>query len=261
MNYAPMQGSAQYSMADSDYNSGGCGMGGGCGSAGYSGGYGGLDSIGSGSCGDGCETACETGGCNGGTYFSIFAGLSDMDTQNSNGFQRNLQINFDQGYAAGGAVGRRLTRAVRAELEYVYRSQTPDAINFNGNEQNNISGQQSSHAGMMNVIYDLVIGNGNIVPYIGGGVGVAGVDSQIRYGGMGSTLDGDDSGIAYQWMAGLTYRAQPNMEMFVEYRFFEIDDPKLNRFGGPPVNGAPANIILNSEYVSNDIFAGIRFNW
>jgi hypothetical protein len=51
------------------------------------------------------------------------------------------------------------------------------------------------------------------------------------------------------------------MEMFVEYRFFEIDDPKLNRFGGPTINGATPNIILNSEYISNDILAGIRFNY
>jgi hypothetical protein len=62
-------------------------------------------------------------------------------------------------------------------------------------------------------------------------------------------------------MAGLNYRTRPNMEMFVEYRFFEIDDPKLNRFGGPTINGATPNIILNSEYISNDILAGIRFNY
>ncbi len=225
---------------------GGCGIGGGC------------DSTGEGACNPCGETTCCSGG---GTYFSIFGGLADIDSQNSTGLQRDLQIQFDQGYGIGGAIGRRVSRCLRSELEYVYRSQNPGAVEFNGNLQNNISGQQNSHAGMFNLICDLMIAKGNLVPYLGAGIGVASIDSQVRYGTMGSTLDGDDSAFAVQWMAGLTYRARPNMEMFVEYRFFEIEDPKLNRFGGPPINGAPANIILDSEYISNDIFTGIRFNF
>lgn len=252
---------------------GGMVMGGGCDSGGIGGGSmaygggssvlsGGCDSIGCGDCFDGCDTGCcSTGCCGGGTYFSIFAGVADLDRQISTGYQRDLQIDYDQGYGIGGAIGRRVGRFFRTEVEYVYRSQTPGIVNFNGVPQGNISGQQSSHAGMMNLVYDMIIGNGNLVPYLGGGLGVAGVDSQVRYGNMGATLNGDDTGLAFQWMAGLTYRARPNMEMFVEYRFFEVDNPKLNRFGGPPVNGGPTNLILDSEYVSNDIFAGLRFNW
>ncbi len=254
MNY-PMQGPA---MA--------CDSGGGCDSSvggnffsngsGFDGGLSGP------CCGSGCGDVC----CKG-SYFTMFVGSSEMDDQTSTGYQRDLNIDFNQGYAIGGAIGRRVCRNVRMELEYAFRSQTPDTVVFNGNPQNNVRGLQNSHAGMLNVAYDMLLGAGKFVPYIGGGIGVASVDSRVRYGNGVATLDGDDSGVAYQWMAGLSYRARPNMEMFVEYRFFEVDDPKLNRFGGPAIGtGGPStmanpNILLESEYISQDIFAGIRFNY
>ena len=59
---------------------GGCGFGGGC------------ESSGAAACSPCGETACCSSG---GTYFSIFGGLADIDSQNSTGFQRDLQIQFD----------------------------------------------------------------------------------------------------------------------------------------------------------------------
>ncbi|MEM9411419.1 MAG: outer membrane beta-barrel protein [Planctomycetota bacterium] len=207
-------------------------------------------------CGDmGCGTGC-------GTYFSFFGGYTEMDPQNSTGFERDLLIDFDEGYAVGLAVGRRIGRNLRSELEYTFRAQTASAVNFNGNNVGNVGGFQNSHAGMLNFTYDLVFGQGNFVPYLGGGIGVASIDSNVRYGTGVASLDGDDSSVAYQWMAGLSYRARPNMETFVEYRFFEIDDPKINRFGGPALGTmANPNVLLNSEYISNDILFGLRFNY
>lgn len=227
---------------------------------------GGQSYFNAGDCGvNGCDSSgmdggcCDSDGSCAGRYFSVFGGLADLDSQRSTGFNRNLLVAFDEGYALGGALGRRVGRFFRTELEYCYRSQDPGNVIFNGNNFQNLSGNQNSHTGMYNLFFDMIIGHGNLVPYIGGGVGVGFIDSNIDFGP--GELDGDDTALALQWMAGLSYRARPNMEIFVEYRFFEMEDPKLNYFGAPPIGFQTPNILLNSEYQSTDVFAGFRFNF
>ena len=272
----PGSAAPQFASGGCDSGSCGVGVGGGCGvDGGFLGNGCGVDggmiggcssgSCGSGGCGLGGKVFGSCGNAGGeccGTYFTIFAGYAELDDQPSTGINRNLLIDFNPGYAVGGAIGRRLGRNLRMELEYTFRHQTPEVVQFNGNFPGNIDGLQTSHAGMMNFVYDLVFGNGRIVPYLGGGIGVASVDSRVSYGSGVATLNGDDTGIAYQWMAGVSLRTRPNMEWFAEYRFFEIDDPKLNRFGGPAIGSVPnPNVLLDSEYISQDIMVGLRFNF
>ncbi len=267
-------GCSGYGMGGGGCDAGGCSAniggdmmlgadyGGGFGGGGYA--DGGFDGgISGGGCGGIAGGLAGIGGCRGGgTYFTAIGGGIEMDRQRSTAIGRDLSIDFNQGWAIGGAIGRRVGRNLRSEIEYVFRNQTPEVIGFNGNAVGNIRGFQNSHAAMLNFAYDLVFGNGRIVPYVGGGVGVASIDSRVQYGPGVAALDGDDASVAYQWMAGISFRARPNMEMFVEYRFFEIDDPKLNRFGGPAVGAAAnPNVLLDSEYQSNDVMGGIRFNF
>ena len=260
----------------SDYGmNGGAMMGGG-----YDADYGGGGFIDGGFAGGGCpDGSCSSGGigglgglgglggqgcCGGGTYFTVIGGGVELDDQRSTAPGRDLLVDFNQGYAIGGAIGRRVGRNFRSELEYVFRSQTPEVAAFNS-IPGAVDGDFNSHAVMMNFTYDLVLGQGRIVPYLGVGAGVGSIDSRVDIDnavGPSSFLDGDDSSVAYQWMAGITFRARPNMEMFVEYRFFEIDDPKLNLFSPPSIGGQfSPNVLTNSEYISNDIMAGIRFSF
>ncbi len=209
-----------------------------------------------GDCGGGnCSPIC------GGPYISIFGGLQQLQDQNSVGFDRQLELGFDDGFCIGAAIGKRLNRIFRAEIEYAYRESSADTAIFNGNPMNFVGGKTHSNSGVLNGYCDLPVGRGNMVPYVGGGIGVTGVDSDVQYGNAGSTLNGSDSSLAYQWMVGLTWRVFPNAELFAEYRYFEANDPKLNQFGGPPIQGNIPNIILDSEYVSKDVFLGIRMNF
>ena len=222
-----------------------CGMGAGC----FGGGGGCLSKL----------TGCGKG------YLSIFGGVSDLEQQRSTGFERDLLLDFEEGYALGIAHGKRVGRFFRSELEYTYRSQDPYQSQFDTGllvtpiVDSNPSGNQDVHSGMFNLFFDMIVGHGNLVPYIGGGIGVGFIDSSINL--SNGQLDGDDTSLAYQWMAGITYRAKPNLELFVEYRYFEVEDPKLNFFGGNPINFRTPNILLNSEYQSTDVFAGFRFNF
>lgn len=265
---APFNAAPQYA-GGGGCDSGSCGVGGGlvgsgCGVDGgslgngfFGNGFGGDVSgcCGGGSCGGGGGSCC-------GTYFSIFGGYVELNDQQSTAVGRNLLIDFNPGYAAGAAIGRRLGRNLRMELEYTFRNQTPEIVQFNGGFPGNIDGLQNSHAGMLNFVYDLVLGNGRFVPYAGGGVGVGSIDSRVSYGSGVAALNGDDTSIAYQWLAGISMRTRPNFEWFAEYRFFEIDDPKINRFGGPPLGGFPnPNVLLDSEFVSRNIMVGLRFSF
>lgn len=191
-------------------------------------------------------------------YFSIFGGVTALDNQESVGFQRNVLTDFDEGFNVGAAIGRRVNGGpYRVEGEFTFRNNDANEIEFNGNPVPAVDGDISSYAFMVNVLRDFN-GNGRIKPYVGAGLGFAFVDADFQYGGLPAEVNGQDSTFAYQAMAGLSAPLRRNIDMFVEYRFFAADSPQLNRFGGPPINGAPQDIILDSEYFSHGIQAGIR---
>jgi len=191
-------------------------------------------------------------------YFSLFGGVTALDDQTSVGFQREVLADFDEGFNVGGAIGKRINGGpYRVEGEFTFRSNEADGINFNGNPVPNVDGGIDSYAAMLNVFRDFN-GNGRIKPYIGGGLGFAFVDADFQYGGLPAIVDGDDSTFAYQAMAGVTAQLRSGMDVFIEYRFFAADSPQLNRFGGPAIAGAPQNIILDSEYFTHGLQAGIR---
>jgi len=195
---------------------------------------------------------------NSGRYFSLFGGVTAIDDQVSTGFQRNVLADFDEGFNVGGAIGRRINGGpYRVEGEFTYRNNDADEVTFNGNPQPGVDGGIDSYALMLNVYRDFNT-NGRIRPYIGGGLGFAFVDSDFQYGGLPAIVDGSDSTFAYQAMAGVSAALRNNVDFFVEYRFFAADSPQLNRFGGPPINGAPQDIVLDSEYFTHGIQAGIR---
>lgn len=218
------------------------------------GGYGGgLGSFGGGisnaDCGPNgpCASKC------GGPYVSIFAGAVDVGDQTVGG----LELEHEEGFAVGAAIGHRLTKNFRTELEYVYRENEFDGLNAALPAiPRETLGQVLSHSGMINGYFDLPIGVGHIVPYVGAGAGVTGIDSELAQSsaGGGFTVIDFDSSFAYQWIAGVTVRTFPNAEFFAEYRFFEANDPQFE------LNAATREVV-DAEYVTRNIFFGVRLNF
>ena len=151
----------------------------------------------------------------------------------------SLAFDFNDGFLLGMASGRYFCQNARIEIEGSWRNNTamPPAA----------WGRVNNLATMLNVYRDF--GNGNIKPYIGGGIGIALVKGEWSFGT--AIYDVDDYAFAFQGIAGVSVEQSNNRDLFVEYRFY----------GNTPVdvtvNGNPAG---EFTYLSHAMVFGIRFN-
>lgn len=185
-----------------------------------------------------------------GFYISAFAGLSWQEDQNNVRTELLVQgpatidVEFDTGLFLGGAIGYRFDDvgigAVRVELEYSYRENDVDAIFFPGNIRQLESRDNSSGSGMVNVFYEFDKLNDWVHPYLGAGIGIAGVESDSIYAppeDRGGSRDNPtvalggstDAEFAYQFIGGVTVPVSEKWELFVEGRYYETGDPSFDR--------------------------------
>lgn len=164
---------------------------------------------------------CLSGGC--GSYISLFGGWNELDSISGDG----VRIDFNDGIALGGAIGRQLGNNFRGELESSVRTNTFDSATV-GAATADVSGHLYTYAGMANLYYDLnqfqMLG---ITPYAGAGLGVAFVDGDAEIAGSSTKLDDED--FAYQFIVGGSMQLRRGVAGFSEYRNFNVDlDPELN---------------------------------
>lgn len=182
-----------------------------------------------------------------GFYVSAFAGLSWQEDQTNVRTELLVQgpaaigVDFESGLYLGGAVGYRFDDigpgAVRVELEYAYRENDADALIFSNGVRQLESGDNSSGSGMVNLVYEFDKLNDWVRPYIGAGIGIAGVESDVEYapptGDRGTptvALGGStDAEFAYQFIGGVTVPVSEKWELFVEGRYYETGDPDFDR--------------------------------
>ena len=111
----------------------------------------------------------------------------------------------------------------------------------------NIDGGIDSLSLMGNAFYDFNTGSA-WTPYIGGGLGVAFMSSDISL--VGATLiDDTDTVLAYQLGAGIGYALSPTVTITADYRFFGTENPVFSDF-------AADNIEF--EYMNHTILVGAR---
>ncbi|TWU18192.1 outer membrane protein [Allorhodopirellula heiligendammensis] len=229
--------------------------------------------------GDGCDSACSDGcagpacdtGCDshGGygdrlrtlwksnddccpescCYVSLFGGWSFLHDYNSDIFPGGVTSTFSDGWAIGGAVGRRFGHGLRGELEAGFRSNTADQV-FAGGGAFDHSGHVFAYTAMANMYYDIsALEIAGVTPYIGGGIGVAAFDADISTP-LGPS-DVHDAAFAYQGIAGAAKRINRNIDLFAEYRYLGNTDVTVD------INGASA-AQARPEY--ENVFFGVRFN-
>lgn len=143
-------------------------------------------------------------------------------------------MTMDLGFGFGAFVGGRLNPNVRVEGEIAYRAN--DLESRGGGV---VGGDVTSLAYMANAYYDIPVQSA-VIPYFGGGIGVASVE-------MSGLRNADDTVIAFQIMAGAAIPVSPNVALTAEYRLFMTDDP------------VAADI--EYEYVHSGLYAGIRANF
>lgn len=104
-----------------------------------------------------------------------------------------------------------------------------------------------------------------LVPFVGGGLGLANVDTNILYAGGGSptpnfVATGDDSNLASTIAGGLTWLTGAHWEVYGEARYYQIYDVELERrFIGNGSDLLSANVSDNFDGTS--LTFGVRYKF
>ncbi|TWU33279.1 outer membrane protein [Novipirellula artificiosorum] len=211
----------------------------------------GCEAIG---CDSNCDVACDSVCCGSQSscgYVSLFGGWNFLHDYTGESGNFDIIGGFSDGWAIGGALGRRIGNGFRAELEFAFRSNTADTfVAPRGRVAGEWSGHSFAYSGMGNVYYDVCdLQVAGITPYIGGGIGLAVVDADFE--SLGLPIEIQDAAFAYQAIVGATKQLNRSVDLFAEYRYVGTTDITAEPQGFEPVDA--------STELEN-VFFGIRLN-
>lgn len=180
-----------------------------------------------------------------GPYVSLGVGANFLNDADTTGGSGTKTMDFDTGVAGIGALGYKLDKNWRTELEIGYRHNGIDSVSGGG------GGNGDVHAWdyMGNVLYDIDTGS-NWTPYLGLGAGA------VHYHAAGvqltpiTTVNDGDTVFAYQGILGVAYDFTPNTQMFVDYHYLRANNPSVQDSSGTG---------FDSKYHSNTIMLGFRY--
>lgn len=183
----------------------------------------------------------------GGVYVSGFIGTSNPSDTDFEGTQApaagvpgaagadaNIVAKLDGATYFGGAIGARLPFKYwkyfqpRLEAEISYSDHDVSGGSFNGGNQT-FSGSQSITYYLINNTSDIIWkDNQKVVPYFGGGIGIADFNTDIQYFPNNGTatsptfaVQGSDSGFATVSAIGATLKTSDKLDFYVEGRYIK----------------------------------------
>jgi len=176
---------------------------------------------------------------------SDFSGVSNPEAgipgpTGTAGAPLNVALDYSTGYTFGGAAGSQLPFKYfgvfqpRLEVEVSYLENNIDSGSFNGGVQTFQGAQESLFVYLNNYSDIRWDQNQRVVPYIGGGIGVAFVDSNVDYFPASASepvfaLQGSDTALAGHFAAGVSYEFGNGAELFTEGRYYRIQNVNLER--------------------------------
>ena len=188
----------------------------------------------------------------GGLFISGYVGSSSIGDANFSGVQApvagapgaagapaNVAVEFDSDAVFGGAVGYQAPLTYwtyfQPRLELEVSSLTADVSDgsFNGGDQP-FSGELETTMFLVNNYSDIRWSEDQlIVPFIGGGLGVAQVEADIPYAGgtpePNFTARGDDTVLASTIAAGVTLDLPGAVDLYGEARYHQLFGVELER--------------------------------
>jgi opacity protein-like surface antigen len=157
---------------------------------------------------------------------------------------------FDRGYNISGQIGHRFSGGLRVEAEFNYNRagiKRHSGVTVGGTDIDAVDasvltrgttvgstvgtvvasgiGKQTSYGAFANGYYDFNSG-GNLQPYVGGGIGM----QRTKFDYRPSNIDvgqGSKTNLAWQAMAGVTYKISPSFEVFGQYNYRDSGKTKL----------------------------------
>lgn len=154
------------------------------------------------------------------SYLALFGGAAidpEAGIQEDNDQHR---IRFDDGYSFGMAIGTLVADGLRGELEVSYLEIDPkDQRNEGpGDTITDLDGEHSHIYLLANLWKDFELGMG-FNPYIGGGLGMAFIDSRMEVDGGDGDVDDFQPAFAGQFGAGVRVALTDSLTADVGYRY------------------------------------------
>ena len=157
------------------------------------------------------------------------------------------EVDFDVNWVGAVAVGYGFGNGVRLEGELSHRRS--DADDFSGVS---LSGKAKATGFMANVLYDFDV-SPRFVPYLGLGAGFAIVDAdRLTPIPAGDSTDDEDTVFAWQAIAGVAVPIKDQLDLTLDYRYFDAGDVDLT---------SAAGVSIDSEYASHSVMIGLRYRF
>lgn len=194
-----------------------------------------------------------------GFYVGGHLGANMADPEINGG---TLATDTNTGFSFGGVLGYDFGN-FRVDGELAGRFNTADSLDGISLDPEGFDGSNNSTTSalsyMVNGYFDFPT-DGPLKPYIGGGIGYATVSVDWRAPGFFPfshvpVADGNDSGLAYQFSAGIGYEINPRFTVSFGYRYFTTEELQMMFDSGSPINpGLP----FTMEYQSHEFNVGVR---
>lgn len=199
------------------------------------------------------------------SYFRISGLIGDMGEQDLEGRNLNASGKFkmDSGFGLSAAIGHRINKNVRAEIEYTYREASfqKGEFSYDNDEGKNleritntandkdISQNMSNKTIMLNGLFDL--DNSSIAtPYAGAGIGFTwfqGIDSA------------DKAEFGYQVLAGVNVEVTKHIGVMLGYRFHQTSDWEYD--GLSPIDNSTDVGKITGSYSSHNFELGATLHF
>ena len=163
-------------------------------------------------------------------------------------------VEFDPGFAVGGAVGYRFQEYLRAELNLSYRQADIDKLTVLGYVLEG-AGDVGAFTTLVNLYYDINLGL-PVTPYVGAGIGIALIDVDSDSAANVLIVNDDSTEFAWNVMAGAASSATDNVDLTFGYRYLSSTDAKLDA----TVVGV-GNFTMDAEFGVHEVMFGARYNF
>lgn len=138
---------------------------------------------------------------------------------------------YDSGFATGIALGYRYGNGISAEIDWTYRSNDNDSVDFSDGVSYS-EGNLASNTFFVNGYYTFEEVFNNVRPYVGAGIGwVQEIDLDLEAGGIETSYTGD-SEVAWQLMTGIETTFNRDWRLQGELRYTRIADVDLEQESG-----------------------------
>ncbi len=176
--------------------------------------------------------------------FYIGAGVGSMLPQNSSvdeaGTVNSAKYDLDPGFATNVAAGYAFGNGFRTELEVAFADVDPSM---------DPGADVDTLSAMINAIYELPTG-GRVRPYIGAGLGVVRTDYDGTEPLTGIVVNDADTKLGVQGIAGVSFQATEQMDLFLDYRYLYTGKLELAAVTSETIKATNKNHIL---------MAGLRY--